>query len=62
MTCALQETILSVGTLPQLGFTGEMLMVAPASEGIDLFKIVGRSISEWILIFTAIRRLDKSFL
>ena len=37
-------------------------MVAPASEGIDLFKIVGRSISEWILIFTAIRRLDKSFL
>jgi hypothetical protein len=34
--------ILPVGMLPLLGFTGEMLMAAPASEGIDLFKIVGR--------------------
>ncbi len=25
-----------------------MLMVAPAVEGIDLFKIAGRSISEWV--------------
>jgi len=25
-----------------------MLMVAPASEGIDLFKIAGRSISGWV--------------
>src|SRR5947208_14297370 len=48
MTCACRETILSVGTLPQLGFPGEMLMVAPAIEGIDLFKIAGRSISGWI--------------
>src|SRR2546425_2591422 len=48
MTCARRETILSVGTLPQLGFPGEMLMVAPASEGIDLFKIAGRSISGWV--------------
>src|SRR2546421_2616948 len=48
MTCACRETILSVGTLPQLGFPGELLMVAPAVEGIDLFKIAGRSISGWI--------------
>ena len=39
MTCARRETILPVGTLPQLGFPGEMLMVAPAGEGIDLFKL-----------------------
>jgi hypothetical protein len=25
-----------------------MLMVAPAVEGIDLFKVAGRSISGWI--------------
>ena len=48
MMCTRRETILSVGTLPQLGFPGEMLMVAPASEGIDLFKIAGRSISGWV--------------
>src|SRR6266581_3552729 len=48
MTCARRKTILLVGTLPQLGFPGEMLMVAPASEGIDLFKIAGRSISGWV--------------
>src|SRR6266566_5056190 len=48
MTCARRETILPVGTLLQLGFTGEMLMVAPASEGIDLFKIAGRTISGWV--------------
>jgi hypothetical protein len=40
--------ILPVGTLPQLGFTGEMLMVASASEGVGLFKIAGRSISGWV--------------
>jgi hypothetical protein len=28
-----------------------MLMVAPAVEGIDLFKIAGRSISDWIPSF-----------
>jgi hypothetical protein len=28
-----------------------MLMVAPAVEGIDLFKIAGRSISGWIPSF-----------
>src|SRR6266566_5866857 len=33
---------------PFAAFTGEMLMVAPAIEGIDLFKIAGRSISGWI--------------
>src|SRR5258708_11166422 len=48
MTCARRKTILLVGTLPQLGFPGEMLMVAPASEGIDLLKIAGRSISGWV--------------
>src|SRR6266699_5604070 len=48
MTCARRKTILLVGTLPQLGFPGEMLMVAPASEGIDLFKIAGRTISGWV--------------
>src|SRR5258708_38785077 len=48
MTCARRKTILLVGTLRQLGFPGEMLMVAPASEGIDLFKIAGRSISGWV--------------
>src|SRR5215467_10393883 len=36
MTCVRRETILPVGTLPQLGFPGEMLMVLPSSEGIDL--------------------------
>jgi hypothetical protein len=39
MTCAHRKTILLVGTLPLLGFTGEMLMVAPASEGIDLCAV-----------------------
>jgi hypothetical protein len=35
-------------TRPQLAFPGEMLMVAPTTRGIDLFKIAGRSISGWI--------------
>jgi hypothetical protein len=38
-----------------------MLMVAPAVEGIDLFKIAGRSISGWIPSLktgTTVRQLE----
>jgi hypothetical protein len=31
--------------------SGRILMVVPASDGIDLFKIAGRSISGWIPSF-----------
>jgi len=45
-----RETALPVGKL-QSALAGGMWMVAPAVEGIDLFKIAGRSISGWIPSF-----------
>ena len=43
-----RETVLPVGTRKMTTLAGGMRMVAPAVEGIDLFKIAGRSISGWI--------------
>ena len=46
--CVLRLRLTDCWNAPCTALAGGMLMAAPAVEGIDLFKIAGRSISGWI--------------